>query len=170
MNQATFSKGFFDFKNIRYTDETIETYSKDRGRILKNDLLIASTGGGVLGKVAYFNIDEKFIADSHVTIIRTNKKAINKFYYYFFKINYSLINGILAQGSTNQTELQKDWLKNFLLPLPPIEEQNAIIKFIQESSSKIDKAIKLQQQQIERLKELKETLIDGCITGRVKIP
>lgn len=170
INQATFSKGFFDLSNIKYTKETIKTYNKNRGCVKKHDLLIASTGGGVLGKVAYFTLEEgHFIADSHVTIIRTNKNASNKFYYYLFSINYKLINGVLAQGSTNQTELQREWLRSFLLPLPIKKEQNEIVKYIEFQSFKIDKSIKLQEKQIEKLKEYKETLIDSVVTGKVKV-
>jgi len=165
INQATFSKGFFDLKSIKYTDEILETFYSNKGQVIKNDLLIASTGGGVLGKVAYFDLKNGyFIADSHVTIIRTNKKAINKFYYYFFQINYNLINGILAQGSTNQTELQRNWLRNFLLPLPPLHEQAKIANFLDQKTAQINKAISLKEKLIEKLKEYRQILINDAVT------
>lgn len=74
INQATFSKGFFDLENIRYTDN-----NKPNALVKDNDLLMASTGGGVLGKVYYYQkFDEnKYYADSHVTILRTEKVVLN---------------------------------------------------------------------------------------------
>lgn len=54
MNQGTFSKGWIDESNIRYTK-----VGKSGAHIKKGDLLMASTGGGVLGKILYFDsIDE----------------------------------------------------------------------------------------------------------------
>ena len=165
INQATFSKGYLDLKNIKYTDETVDNFYKNRGRVFTNDLLIASTGGGVLGKVLYFDLDKgNFIADSHVTMIRTNNNAINKFYFYFLQNNYELINGILAQGSTNQTELQKSWLMNFLLPFPPKQEQIKIASFLDTKTEQLDKAIKQKEQLIELLKERRAILINDAVT------
>ncbi len=55
------------------------------------------------------------------------------------------------------------------VPVPPINEQENILAYIETQSAKIDKAIKLQEQQIEKIKELKATLIDGAVTGKIKI-
>ena len=76
MNQATFSKGWLDESNIRFTSKP--AYD---AQITKGDLLMASTGGGVLGKVFYFDKDDTcFYADSHVSILRNSKgKHLMKF-------------------------------------------------------------------------------------------
>ncbi|WP_044406076.1 restriction endonuclease subunit S [Thiomicrospira microaerophila] len=51
----------------------------------------------------------------------------------------------------------------------PFDEQNEIVKFIEKQSQKIDQAIGLQQQQIDKLKEYKTTLINSAVTGKIKI-
>ena len=56
------------------------------------------------------------------------------------------------------------------VPYPSKDEQTAIISYIEEESAKIDKAIDLQQQQIDRLKEYKATLINSAVTGKIKVP
>lgn len=107
MNQATFSKGWLDESNIRFTSKP--AYD---AQITKGDLLMASTGGGVLGKVFYFDKDDTcFYADSHVSILRNSKgKHLMKFLYYYFLIRYEEINATMVKGSTNQTELQRNYL------------------------------------------------------------
>jgi type I restriction enzyme S subunit len=57
-----------------------------------------------------------------------------------------------------------------LFVFPPIEEQAAIVAHIETQSTKIDKTIALQQQQIEKLKEYKATLINSAVTGKIKVP
>ena len=56
------------------------------------------------------------------------------------------------------------------IPVPPSKEQTDILLHIDTESAKIDKAIELQQQQIDRLKEYKATLINSAVTGKIKVP
>ena len=50
VNQATFSKGVFDTSKQRYSMKPAEL---SRGLLKRRDTLVASTGGGVLGKTYY---------------------------------------------------------------------------------------------------------------------
>lgn len=164
VNQATFSKGFLDIDAMRFHNNKNMSNTR-RGIVNENDLLIASTGGGVLGKVAYINIQvNNFVADSHVTIIRNNDLQSNKFLYYFYSVNFDLINAVLAQGSTNQTELQRDWLINMFLPSPPLEEQQRIADFLDKKTAQIDEAITQKEKMIELLKEYRQVTINNAVT------
>ncbi|WP_330926583.1 restriction endonuclease subunit S [Candidatus Sororendozoicomonas aggregata] len=53
---------------------------------------------------------------------------------------------------------------------PSIEEQNTIVDYVQAESAKLNQAITLQQQQIDKLKEFRATLINSVVTGKVKVP
>ena len=162
VNQATFSKGRWDIHDVRYTSANI---TKSKGLLKVNDILIASTGGGILGKVFLFSEDDQYIADSHVTIIRVKKEIILPEYLYFqLKIKYELINAVLAKGSTNQTELQRQWLKDFQIPVPPKPEQDKIVQFLDWKISEMNHFIHQKKKQIKLLEELKYTQIDQYIT------
>ena len=167
VNQATFSQGFFDSSNLRYSDVPIE---KSKGLLYKDDVLIASTGGGVLGKAHYFEQEGVYVADSHVTILRTNDRDFNsKYLFYIFDSNYDLINGVLAKGSTNQTELQSEWLKNFFVPSPSILEQNEIVKYLDRLMINIEDIINQKQAQIQSLEEYKKSIIYEYVTGKKEV-
>lgn len=60
--------------------------------------------------------------------------------------------------------------KRLVTVLPPVAEQIAIVAHIETQSQKIDRAIDLQQQQIEKLKEYKATLINSAVTGKIRVP
>ena len=101
-----------------------------------------------------------------------NAKLIPNFFHIAIRAKFSYVPFFIQASDgvrIGQLDLSKSRMKEIPFFIPPIEEQNAIIKYIQESSSKIDKAINLKKREIERLKELKETLIDGCVTGRVRV-
>jgi type I restriction enzyme S subunit len=68
-----------------------------------------------------------------------------------------------------RASLSQELLKKLPVLLPPLEEQKTISIFIEIQSAKIDKAITLQQTQIEKLKEYKATLIDSAVTGKIKV-
>lgn len=68
-----------------------------------------------------------------------------------------------------QWDLNKSRMKEIPLVIPPIEEQLKAIVFIENQSEKIERAIAKQELQIEKLKELKSTLIDSAVTGKIKV-
>ncbi|WP_222126965.1 N-6 DNA methylase [Curtobacterium pusillum] len=49
-------------------------------RLQLNDVVLASTGDGTLGKAAVWELDQPAVADGHVTIIRTDPAVINPRY------------------------------------------------------------------------------------------
>lgn len=163
MNQATFSKGYIDDSIIRYTSKPSADANIKRG-----DLLIASTGGGVLGKVLFYNRDDKsFYADSHVSILRNTKGENSmKFLYYVFSTKFAEINATMVKGSTNQTELQRNYLLAHEIPIPKKEEQQSIASYLDEKCGEIDANIANIEKQIEKYKELKRALISEVVTGK----
>jgi type I restriction modification DNA specificity domain protein len=166
MNQATFSKGFLDYSSLKFTTE-----NRKSAQVLKQDILLASTGGGILGKVFYYNEEsDLFYADSHVTILRVNKRTNDSRYlFYNLAIKYDLINALLAKGSTNQTELQRDLLKNHYIQCPPLTEQRAIADWLDAKCADIDAIIALKEQKQEKLKAYKKTIIFEYVTGKKQV-
>lgn len=165
ISQASMSSGFIDDTKFKYQAKAkIETF---KGRLYPNDVLLASTGGGVLGKAIVFEREGDYIADGHLTIIRDKKKRFNpKFLYYFLSINFDFIEGYLGQGSTNQTELQRGWFRDLYLPFPALKEQNEIVEFISKFCEEINSAISKAEKEISSIKEYREALITDLVTGK----
>lgn len=163
MNQATLSKGYIDYSNIRYS-----SFCKREAHIEKGDLLIASTGGGVLGKVVLFNEEcDKFYADTHVTIVRNSlNPVISKYLFYYFSTRFQMLNALMAQGSTNQTELQRDKLLAHFVPAPPKEEIAEICSYLDDRLATLDKIVENINDQIRKLKQLKKALINEVVSGQ----
>ena len=161
MNQATFSKGRLDESNVRYTSKSV----KD-AQIKKGDLLMASTGGGVLGKVFFYDSeDDSFYADSHVSILRNSKRNnLMKYLYYFFSIRYEEINATMVKGSTNQTELQRNYLLAYELDIPSLSEQQRIVDYLDEKLAKIDERIEVLEKQQDAYARLKKSVIHQAVT------
>ena len=68
-----------------------------------------------------------------------------------------------------QWDLSKSRMKEIPFYIPPKEEQIKIVEYIENQTTKIDKAIELQQNYISKLKEYKASLIDSVVTGKVRV-
>ena len=68
-----------------------------------------------------------------------------------------------------QWDLNPNALKSIPFFLPPLDEQQAIVAYIEEKCQKIDKLASELQSEIDYLKEYKQRLIADCVTGQVKI-
>lgn len=95
-------------------------------------------------------------------------KIIEKKYFKYLLHRYDVAYMKLLGAGVRQT-ISFNHISNSLLVIPTLSEQTAIVAHIETQSAKIDKAIKLQEQQIEKLKELKSTMIDSAVTGKIKV-
>ncbi|MCF6313691.1 MAG: restriction endonuclease subunit S [Verrucomicrobiales bacterium] len=58
---------------------------------------------------------------------------------------------------------------NMFIGFPPLKEQRIIVGFVTKNSERIDSAILETEQQIEKLKEYRATLIDSAVTGKINV-
>ena len=123
--------------------QTIERYSEEQ-YLQIGDTIINSTGGGTVGRTGYideyvFSVYPKFVADSHITVVRGNKQIEGKYLYYYLISPFIQI-GLeeRCSGSTNQIELGTETIRNYMFPLPPLAEQHRIVSAIEKLLPLID--------------------------------
>lgn len=97
---------------------------------------------------------------------------VGKYYLYIFQICY--LNKIfygLGQGVSHlgRWRLQTDTFLNFYLPLPSTLEQQQIVDYLDEKTSKIDGLIKGKVQIIKEYEEYKKSLIYEYVTGKKQV-
>lgn len=70
---------------------------------------------------------------------------------------------------TNGAKIMNNEMAIIQIPFPPKEEQTEIATYLDAKTSTIDKITTNIQTQIETLKELRKTLINDVVTGKVKV-
>jgi type I restriction enzyme S subunit len=65
--------------------------------------------------------------------------------------------------------LNSDTLGRVRLPVPPLDEQMAILRHIEEISGQFDKLEKLAVSQSELLHERRTALISAAVTGKIDV-
>ena len=63
-----------------------------------------------------------------------------------------------------------DDIKKILLVIPPVEEQQAIVDYLDTKNKEIDTLITVRQSKIDALKEYKKSIIYEYITGKKEVP
>ena len=84
--------------------------------------------------------------------------------YPFIQVLQTCVTGIREGQNINYQMLGRNFL-----PLPPSDEQQAIVAYIEERCEKIDKLASELQSEIDYLKEYKQRLIADCVTGQVNV-
>tara|TARA_A100000171_G_scaffold46746_1_gene51924 strand:+ start:14589 stop:15842 length:1254 start_codon:yes stop_codon:yes gene_type:complete len=159
--QDKVENGLYPFYVRSQTPEKINTYTFDGEAILT-----AGDGAGV-GKVFHY-INEKF--DFHQRVYKfSNFKSIKgKLLFYFLRSNFHSV-ALNGEAKSTVDSLRLPLVQNFMVTVPPQNEQIEIINKIETASQKIETAISLKQQEIDKLKEYKSSLINGVVTGKVRV-
>ncbi len=72
-------------------------------------------------------------------------------------------------GAAGQQRIPSDFVKNYPLGLPPINEQKKILEHLREKSAEIDQTISRAQHEIELIREYRNRLISDVVTGQIDV-
>ena len=154
----------------------IEKY-KEEQFVQKGDIIINSTGGGTVGRTGYidsyvFANFDRFVVDSHVTLVRSIYPIASKYVYYFL-ISPLIQIGLedRCSGSTNQIELGTTTITSYLVPIPPIKEQYRIIDQFQKVLPLLERystnQIAQDKLNAEISIQLKKSILQEAIQGKL---
>jgi type I restriction enzyme, S subunit len=145
---------------------TINKENQERYELRKGDFLFQRTGSHK--KIGVFNSDEPTIYASFLIRFRFNEKIDHKFLLcvlnsqvYKQQLNSQIHGGV-------NPNIHAENIKICKIVLPSIEEQNEIAYYSETMTNKIEAAMTLKGQEIEKLKEYKATLINSAVTGKIK--
>lgn len=144
--------------------------SMSGSKVRKGDVLLNITGGS-LGRCFYLSEElEEANVNQHVSIIRPHPKKITTQFLHLLLIS-ELGNSQIwkEQTGSGREGLTGSSIKNFLFPIPNIDIQNEIVKRVQNETTQIDSAINRIEQEIELIKEYKQSLIAEAVTGKINV-
>jgi type I restriction enzyme S subunit len=90
-------------------------------------------------------------------------------YIYNYYLCVDNIKALKPYYSGLRKTVRADKFQQIYMPLPPLNEQQAIVAYIEKKCQKIDKLASELQSEIDYLKEYKQRLIADCVTGQVNV-
>lgn len=133
---SNINNGFIDIADAVYFN--IEDYNVDLSKfvIYKNDILIALSGA-TTGKIGKYILDNISYLNQRVGLIRSKNNISNSFLYYYMR-NKTKESLSLAYGVA-QPNLSTKTIQNYVIPVPPLPEQQAIASELDAIQSLITK-------------------------------
>lgn len=149
------------------------TNDRKQYSILENDILFTRTSE-TAEEIGFASICMKTIEDStfagFLIRFRPAKRLFKGFSKYYFNAAMMREYFVKEMNLVIRASLSQELLKNLPVLLPSLDEQELIFNYLENETRKIEDAIDIQVQQIEKLKEYKTTLINSAVTGKIKVP
>lgn len=144
---------------------TLTKYKKPR----RGDILQVRVGAGI-GQTCIVDVDFEFSIYVSLSHIRPKNFIHNRFLAYILgskKFNeYASMQTLQAGGVGN---LNVSDLEKAKIPYPSLEEQIEISNYLDSRCSQIDELVKMINNQINKLKEYRQSLIYEAVTGKIDV-
>lgn len=113
-------------------------------------------------------VNEKGIITSAYVCLQLNGSIIPKFAYYLLH-SYDLLKVFYNFGGGIRQTMKFEDLKHMPMIVPPICEQEIIVKQIDQKIDSLDSLVVKLRKMVEHLKELRTSLITSVVTGKLAI-
>jgi type I restriction enzyme, S subunit len=159
--------GTLNYENARQITKVDFEETHRRTNLQPGDVLI--TNAGTIGRVAIAPLDDKTYRTTFqksVAVIKPNLSIIKSCFlkYQLEAEAKNLIN--VSAGAAQKNLLLRD-LKNLMISIPPISEQNIIIDKLDVLLEKRIKLEAIYQQKLANLDELKQSLLQKAFNGEL---
>ena len=114
-------------------------------------------------------VDTEGMLTGAYTALKVNTEIALPEYIYNYYLCVDNIKALKPYYSGLRKTVRADKFLQIYIPLPPLDEQRAIVSYIEEKCQKIDSLTTELQSEIDYLKEYKQRLIADCVTGQVNV-
>lgn len=159
-------EGYIDTHNLQYVDITNDVLEKYR--VCRGDLLFNRTNSfELVGRTALFDIDGDFVFASYLIRITVDMQQMMpefiNFYLNWDKMQQRLKS--IATRSVSQSNISASRLGKFLVAIPPMDEQLALVDVFQT----LDDKRKLHLRNRFLLNDLFQSLLHQLMTAQIRV-
>lgn len=159
----------YNYSFDKAVSHTMPEFIPSAKYVVTGDILFAMTGEKIeeIGKSLAYTGNEKCILGGDIMAMRHSQNPL------YLSYVLSTPSAAWQKGKGRQklkvlhTTLNN--LRNVFIPLPPIDEQNEIVNYIQSKIKQIDKMIDALKAEIDRFTEYKQRLISDVVTGQINV-
>jgi type I restriction enzyme S subunit len=140
-------------------------FTQDKNqKVTSDDMIIIWDGAGV-GEI--LKGKDGYLSSTIAKIVVKKKKYDSDFLFHLrFSIEYILK---MIPAGMGIPHLNPQVLNSFSCPCPPLNEQKEIAQYLNEKSTQIDTILTNISEQINKLTQLRKTLINDVVTGKIKV-
>lgn len=156
--------GKIDDSDVVYFNPASYKEDLSRFRVFPNDILIAMSGG-TTGKIGINTTNKTFYLNQRVGVFR-ERTELNHDYLYYYLITKSEESLRIAAGAA-QPNLSTAQIKSFVIPVPPLSEQQRIVDILDNEITKIDALKYNAENNLQNAKDLFQSFVNEAVAGRL---
>ena len=151
----------------KISSESYDELVRNGCQPLKGDVLI--TKDGTIGRGLIVEEFNQYVILSSIGLIRFHKKVNPNYGLYYLLSGLNVDQMYSHVRGSGITRLTINLIKNLLLVLPPLNQQQQIVEYLDEQTKLIDTTVSIEEKRIELLKEYRQSLISEVVTGKIKV-
>ena len=140
-----------NYDKVKFISNEDYKHINKRSRVDVGDVLFAMIG--TIGNPVVINKEPDF-AIKNVALFKPKENQNSNFLRYYLESNKTISKMQSEAKGTTQKFVGLGYLRNFLIPTPPLSEQNQIVETLDKAFKKIDKAIANVERNIQNTEEL----------------
>ena len=131
---------------------------------------IIYTRNATVGEASLVHADlSKFALGQDVCLIHIIQKLLPEFLLHFLKSEIIKIQLNSAMVGSTFKRINVDDIRNYVVVIPTIEEQQSILKDLNKKIEKYDSLIDFAVKQIQLMQERRTALISSAVTGKIDV-
>lgn len=108
--------------------------------------------------------------NQHLVYVKPYGDSINVDYlHHIFERAYAYLRNESDAGGSTKGAITCSQIENLAIPLPPLAEQEQIVRFVDEDYSRISRLQKKVKAALQRLQEYRSALITNAVTGKIDV-
>lgn len=151
-----------------YVNEDSYNYLK-KSSLNGGEVLVANVGAYAGLFCLMPNIEKPATLGPNMFLLKTNKLMKNKYLYYLGLSKFVKDQLLMKSTSSAQPKLNKEDVKTVKILIPPIDEQEKIIKYLDKKCKDIDKIVEDKSNQKDKMEKYKQSVIYEYVTGKKRV-
>lgn len=169
---SAIKNGEFDYTKIKALPEELDI--PKHLEIKVGDFLVTRANTpSLVGEVCIVKeTRQQIILSDLVYRLSLKNRRINGAFlnYYLLSIGRRQIEADARGTSNSMVKISQEHISNWLIVVPPMEEQATIVHFLDDKVAKLDSLSQSTENTIVLLKERRTALISAAVTGQIQIP
>jgi type I restriction enzyme S subunit len=113
--------------------------------------------------------DVPVVVNQDIKALVVQKRLTNKYLARLIEGNQKSLLRLWTKPGTTVESIESEYLLNETIPVPPLEEQQAIARFLEEETEKMDDLESVVREAIETLESLRTGIISAAVTGKIDV-
>jgi type I restriction enzyme S subunit len=150
----------------KYVEEKFNI--SDKKSILRKGDVLTNIVGASIGRTAIFDLDDNANINQAVCLIRCNQESLFN-QYLMYLLNSPFTKQHLHDNEVNnaRANLSLGFFRSLLIPLPPLTEQQTIVRQLDALRAETQKLEAIYQQKLLNLEELKKSVLQKAFAGEL---